>query len=227
MVFIEVRDSEGMFLVGVDDAGRGPIIGPMILAGVKIKAEDEHKLKELGCKDSKLLSREKRDAMFENIKKIAVETSIQVVPVEEIDRALTDGKTNLNGLESNYFAKVINTLQPDKVVIDCPSPNLKAYHAELLRKLNCKPEVSCEHKADFNHVVVAAASILAKVTRDREVDKLKEEIGLDFGSGYLTDEKTTTFMKDHWQNHTKIFRKTWAPYKELMNTKKQKSLGEF
>ncbi len=216
-----------MFVVGVDDAGRGPVVGPMVMAGIKIHIDDEKKLKDLGCKDSKLLTREKRDAMFEEIKKLAQEVSIHVIPVEEIDAAVISETSNLNDLEAKHFTDIINTLKPDKAIIDCPSPNIPAYHQQISKKLTCTTDLSCEHKADFNHTIVAAASILAKVTRDREVDKLQKELGIDFGSGYLTDEKTQDFLKKHWKNHPHAFRKTWAPYKALVEATKQKSLGEF
>ena len=98
--------------------------------------------------------------------------------------------------------------------------------AEIMKQLNVRSELVCEHKADFNYPIVAAASILAKVTRDRIVAKLHEEFG-DFASGYLSDPKTQEYMKTYWDKHPSIFRQTWAPYKLLQTQKQQSSLGDF
>lgn len=84
-----------------------------------------------------------------------------------------------------------------------------------------------EHKADFNYPVVSAASIIAKVTRDNEIEKIKNKVGVDFGSGYLTDPKTTEFLKNYYELYPEIFRKSWSPYKELKFNKGQKGLREF
>ena len=81
--------------------------------------------------------------------------------------------------------------------------------------------IICEHKADFNHVVVGAASILAKVTRDAEIEKIKQKIGIDFGSGYSSDPKTINFLKEH-ANDTKlkgIFRESWSTWQEAAGKK--------
>lgn len=215
-----------MYLAGVDDAGRGPIIGPMVMAGVKILEEDHDKLKDMGCKDSKLLTKEKREELFTKIQELANKTTISIIHPEEIDAALNDPKNNLNSLEAQHFSDIINQLNPTKVIIDCPSPNIQAYHSEVYTALTCQPNLICEHKADLNHPVVAAASILAKVTRDRVVENLKKEFG-DFGSGYLSDPKTKAYFQANWEKNQAIFRKTWAPYKALLTAKHQSSLGDF
>ena len=88
-------------------------------------------------------------------------------------------------------------------------------------------EIILEHKADVNYPVVSAASILAKVTRDNEIEKLKTQIGIDFGSGYMSDPKTVEFLKNNFENYPELFRKSWFPYKELVNKKFQKSLSDF
>jgi ribonuclease HII len=90
-------------------------------------------------------------------------------------------------------------------------------------------EIICEHKADLNHLVVGAASILAKVTRDREIEKLKKSIGINFGSGYPSDPLTQDFLRKNYSKYPDIFRKEWASYKEAANIsiKKQKSLSDY
>ena len=75
--------------------------------------------------------------------------------------------------------------------------------------------------------MVAAASIIAKVTGDREIEKIKAQIGIDFGSGYMTDPKTVEFLKNNFEKYPELFRKSWFPYQELVNKKFQKNLSDF
>ena len=84
-----------------------------------------------------------------------------------------------------------------------------------------------EHKADLNYPVVSAASILAKVTRDAEIEKIKKEIGVDFGSGYMSDPRTSEFLKKNYKKYPEIFRKSWAPYQKIIGAKSQKNLSDF
>lgn len=218
-----------MLICGVDEAGRGPVLGPLVMAGVTIKPEDEQKLKELGVKDSKLLSRERRDQLFKQILAMVVHYKIISVTPDMIDEALKSDKTNLNKLEADTTAQILNELNPDKAIIDLPEKNAQRYQNYILENLENKEiKLVTEHKADYNYPVVAAASILAKVTRDRYVDFLKEKIGEDFGSGYMTDEKTQKFLKKHWDNpEVNFFRKEWASWKNVKIDKTQKKLFDF
>jgi ribonuclease HII len=199
------------------------------MAGVTINSEDELKLKELGVKDSKLLSRERRDKLFKQILGMVVHYKIISVTPDVIDETLRSDKTNLNKLEADTTAVILNELNPDKAIIDLPEKNAERYQNYIRENLDKKDlELVTEHKADYNYPVVAAASILAKVTRDRYVDFLKEKFGEDFGSGYMTDEKTQKFLKKHWNNsQVNFFRKEWASWKNMKIEKTQKKLGDF
>ncbi|MCK4590045.1 MAG: ribonuclease HII [Nanoarchaeota archaeon] len=209
-------------LLGIDEAGRGPVLGPLVMAGALIKKEsDEKLLADLGVKDSKFILPKKRQELYQKIIKL-VKYKIIILEPEEIDQALKSQELNLNWLEAQTSAKIINHLKPKRAIIDCPSNNIKAYHTYLKSKIQTKTELILEHKAE-SHPVVAAASILAKVTRDNLIEKLKQKIKIDFGSGYMTDEKTVNFLKEHHQTHPEIFRKTWASYKRMF----QKDLSEF
>ena len=84
-----------------------------------------------------------------------------------------------------------------------------------------------EHKADVNHLVVAAASIIAKVIRDRSMEHLRQTIGIDMGSGYMSDPKTVEFLQKYYEEHAHLFRQQWQPYQDIIEGKKQKRLGEF
>ncbi|MDO8481427.1 MAG: ribonuclease HII [Nanoarchaeota archaeon] len=212
-----------MRILGIDEAGRGPVIGPLVMAGV---VGDEKKLKALGAKDSKMLTPKQREDLFEQIKSLATDYKIVIIPPAEIDAAVLSKNTNLNWLEADHAAEIINALKPDRAIVDCPSNNLKKYTEYLVKKLTCKPEMVVEHKADANYPSCSAASILAKVTRDREIEKLEKKVG-PLGSGYPSDPTTQAFLKRHYLDYPGIFRKSWESYKRLVEVKKQRNLGEF
>ncbi len=218
-------------LCGIDDAGRGPVIGPMIMAGILIEKEDLPKLKAIGVKDSKLLTPNQREKMYKEIKSVVKDYKIIKIYPEEIDKAvLSDGKSNLNWLEGEKMAEIINYLKPDKVVVDCPSTNKKAFANFLNKKIEVKTELKCEHKADFLFPECSAASILAKCTREEEVSLIKNRIRRNFGSGYCTDPLTKEFLKENWNKYPEIFRHSWSSYLEFSQgkkSKKQKTLSDF
>lgn len=218
-----------MLICGIDEAGRGPVIGPLVMCGLLIKEEDEKELVRLKVKDSKLLTRSVRESMFDKIKDVAKRYKLIVIEPQEIDKAVHnhDG-LNLNKLEARKSAEILNELIPDKAIIDAPSNNIESYKKYLMRFVkNKKIEVILEHKADVNYPVVSAASILAKVTRDNEIEKIKKQIGIDFGSGYMSDPKTVEFLQKNFEKYPELFRKSWFPYKDLLNQKFQKSLSDF
>jgi ribonuclease HII len=216
-----------MVLLGIDEAGRGPVIGPLVIAGVLISKDDEPKLKSLGVKDSKLLTPLKREKLFDKIIELAKSTRIIIVEPKEIDEIMNSVNLNLNKLEALKSALIINEFNPPTVILDCPSPNKKAYADYLKIYLKNKDiEIIAEHKADQKYPVVAAASILAKVTRDREIAKLELKYG-KIGPGYQSNPITQKFIEENWEKHPEIFRKTWLTYKNHVNKKAQKKLGDF
>ncbi|MEK6947808.1 MAG: ribonuclease HII [Nanoarchaeota archaeon] len=219
-----------VLICGVDDAGRGPVIGSMILAGVLIEESDIDKLKTLGVKDSKLLTQSKREELYKEIIKIVKDYKIIKIYPEEIDKALFSSTSNLNNLEGEKMADIINYLKPEKVIVDCPSTNKKAFTDFLNKRMKIKTEILCEHKADFLFPEVSAASILAKCAREEEVALIKKQLGFDCGSGYPSDPLTKEFLKNNWEKYPEIFRKSWSSYLEYSNgkkSKKQLTLGEF
>jgi len=216
-------------ICGIDEAGRGPVIGPMVVAGVVVDEEDLSKLEKIGVKDSKLLPAKKREKLYDKIIEIVSGYELLLVPPSIIDQYVLSANENdnLNWLEATRAADAINKLNPDKVIVDCPSPNITAFTKFLRERVNNKKiHIVCEHKADFNHVVCAAASILAKVMRDNQINQLKNEIGIDFGSGYPSDPKTADFLENYWDKYD-VFRKSWSSWKKVEEMKFQKKLGEW
>ena len=218
-----------ILICGIDEAGRGPVIGPLVMCGLLVKEEDEKELIKLKVKDSKLLTRARREFLFDKIKDISYKCEIIVVNPDEIDHAVNnhDG-LNLNKLEARKSADILNLLKPDKAIIDTPSNNVEKYRQYLLKYIENKNiELVLEHKADLNYPIVSAASILAKVTRDNEIEKIKKKIKIDFGSGYMADPKTIDFLEKYYEKYPEIFRKSWFPYQDILNKKFQRKLEDF
>ncbi len=133
----------------------------------------------------------------------------------------------MNWLEAHKTALIINEVNPEKVFIDSPSPNKTAY-SNYIKKLlkNKNIELIVEHKAESKFLTVAAASIIAKVNRDREVEQLEKKYG-NIGPGYSSNEITQKFVKENWNKHPELFRKSWITWKNHKIAKEQKRLDEF
>lgn len=217
-----------VLVCGTEEAGRGPVIGPLVMVSLLAEEKNLHKIEELKVKDSKLLTPKQREHLFDKILKVVKDKVITIISPKEIDEAVSSEAINLNWLEAIKTAEMINKLKPDKAILDCPSPNIKAY-AEYVRKhlKNKNIEIIAEHHAESKFPIVAASSIIAKVTRDREIEKIKKEIGIDFGSGYPADPITQKFLKENYNNYPHIFRKTWISFRRLGKKEGQKSLSEF
>ena len=214
------------FVCGLDEAGRGPVIGPLVIAGVLVDDKHLDRLKNDGIKDSKLLSPPQRKKLFEHVKNSVKDYKIIIILPAEIDNAVEGG--NLNWLEAEKSAEIINELKPERAMLDCPSNNINAYKSYVYERLDDKSvELHAEHKADLNHIEVAAASILAKVVRDQEIEKICKKIDCDFGSGYPADPRTKAFLEKNFRKYPEIFRKSWAPYKEVVGRESQRGLGTF
>ena len=223
-----------MFYIGVDDAGRGPVIGPMVLAGVLVDDKQLDILKKLKVKDSKLLTPSQREILAVQIRKHVTAFCILRVLPEEIDTKIAAG-INLNKIEALKTAEIINVLSKRthgaEAIIDCPSNNIAAWQNYLSQHIHDKTKIRlrCEHKADVNYPVVSAASILAKVTRDEEVDKIQARIDEAIGSGYPSDPITIEFLKKYSRKYKDygIFRKSWQTWKTEEKKKGQRKIGEF
>ena len=208
-----------MLVAGVDDAGRGPIIGPLVIAGVLLAEEDLRNLKPLGVKDSKLLSSQRREKLAIEIKKFAVKYHMEILSPAEIDKVVETGRRlhRLNRLEAHTMAEVIEALKPDIAYVDASDVLANRFKEHIMEKLTISPQIISEHKADAKYPIVSAASIIAKVERDKKIQELKEEYG-DMGSGYVTDPKTVGFLEKWLARHgsyPEFVRKSWKPAKKL------------
>lgn len=219
-------------ILGIDDAGRGPVLGPMILAGCLINKQTEKELRDLGVKDSKQLTPKRREFLVEKIKELVEEFEVVITTPEKIDKTNKEG-INLNTLEAMMCAEIINKINQGnkkiKVVIDCPSVSLIKWADTLKTKIKdlSNLEISCEHKADKNHIAVSAASILAKSTREKELNKIKKIFGEQIGSGYTSDPLTQKFIGKYADKYKDkgIFRKTWQTWQTAYKNLGQTELG--
>jgi len=208
-------------IAGVDDAGRGPIIGPLVIAGVVVTSDRIQYLREIGVRDSKLLTPATRVALAGKIRVAGGVSLVEAQPKEIDEVVLHGGKLKkLNFLEAKLMARVVNELLPDEVYIDASDVNEERYAqavSEFLRPELKKIKIVSRHHADRTYPIVSAASIIAKVRRDEAVDALRSEYG-DFGSGYITDPKTLAFLKDWRGSHSEyppIVRLSWKTIKQI------------
>ncbi len=209
-----------MRVCGVDDAGRGPVIGPLVIAGVLVDENSVEALRTLGVKDSKQLSSAARARLAEEIP-----TIVERYHVEELDAATLDQVVNrapkfqrLNLLEAKTMARVIERLGPDVAYVDSSDTKTERFRNNILDELKSRPKIISEHHADVTYPVVSAASILAKVRRDSRVEEMRNEFG-DFGSGYATDPKTRKFLKDYYRANKgfpTITRRSWKTLRKIM-----------
>ena len=220
-----------MLTIGIDDAGRGPVIGPMIVAGCILDKETAKELELLGVKDSKQITPKRREFLAEIIKKRAKAFHLTKTYPLEIESANKKG-INLNDLEAEKTSEIINKLnikkETFKVFVDCPSIGIVKWQKKVDGKIKYPGNLvlSCEHKADKNHITVSAASILAKSLRESEVDKLKEKYGEQIGSGYPSDPLTQKFLEENAQKFEEdgIFRRTWSSWKKANENLGQRKL---
>ena len=202
-------------VLGIDEAGRGCVIGPLFLAGFLIPEEYQliDRLNDLGVNDSKLLLSKKRDELAKEIKKIA-----QGYKIAKVQPSLID-KFSINDLEVKFSAQLINKFSPCRVYIDVPASGrgIKNYCGSIASLCVSQPKLIGANKMDSHNVLVAAASILAKTEREKHVKILRKKYG-DFGSGYPSDPKTIKWLTEWKKNRGQwpiIVRKKWSTLERM------------
>ena len=206
-----------MLVCGVDDAGRGSVLGPLVIAGIVIKRTKINQLKKQGIRDSKKLTPLARERLYKKIINIVDDYYVTRISPKIIDKSVFNHL--LNHLEAQYMAKVISKLSPSIAFVDSCDVNPRRFGKEI-SKLTFRSKIKSYHHADSKFVVVSAASILAKVSRDRAITKLKKKYNI--GSGYPSDPKTKAFVKKSIKRNEPLtfIRKSWKPVQILMKNKK-------
>ena len=203
-----------MKICGVDDAGRGSMIGPMVIAGISIEKKNIPKLRKLGVRDSKKLSPKKRELLYKEIINIVDDYHVIRIPPKTIDAYVF--KHNLNHLEAKKMADVITYLKSEISYVDSCDVNATRFGREI-SDLSNKSKVKSYHHADSRFVVVSAASIIAKVSRDRSIARLNKNY--EFGSGYPSDKKSVNFVKKLVSAKKPLpssVRKSWKPVQKIL-----------
>lgn len=194
------------------------MLGPIIVAGVCVNKKSISEMVEKGIKDSKVLSPKKRQVLFGHVISIAESICVCRINIEDIDFHVF--KNNLNLLEAEAMATTIGSIKSGKTYVDSCDVNPSRYHRTIrsfLKRNNTKL-VSMHHADRFN-VVVSGASIIAKVIRDSEINKIRIKYG-DVGSGYPSDKKTIKFVKEWFRQKNEIppfARKSWKPVQMIVS----------
>ena len=206
-----------MQICGVDEAGRGSMLGPLVVAGITISKSKIKLLKKLGVRDSKKLSPAAREYLYKKIIETVDDYHVIRIPPRVIDKSVANH--SLNHLEAKYMARVISKLSPSTAFVDSCDVNSKRFGKEI-SELTSNTKIRSYHHADSKFVTVSAASILAKVSRDRAIMRLGKNH--DIGSGYPSDPKTKIFVKKSLRRNRDMpfLRKSWKPVQILMKKRK-------
>ena len=205
-----------MLVCGVDEAGRGSMIGPLVVAGISIEKSKIDELTNLGVKDSKKLTPSAREYLYKKIIKLVDDYATSRVNPKTIDASVL--KHQLNHLEALHMARVIKKLGPSISYVDSCDVNPARFGKEIT-KISKTGKIKSYHHADSKFVVVSAASIVAKVTRDRAIEKINKLYQI--GSGYPSDDRTVQFVRNWFLTHGQMpafVRKSWAPVRVLLSS---------
>ncbi|HER45777.1 MAG TPA: ribonuclease HII [Thermoplasmatales archaeon] len=217
-------------ICGVDESGRGPCFGPLVVAGILI--ENDLELVRIGVADSKQLTSKRREQLVPMIQKIVSKYEVIVLPAADIDdlrKTMT-----LNELEVFVYSKIIEKLRPDVCYVDAVDVKEERFGRDILSRLSFKPQMISKHKADERYPIVGAASILAKVTRDKHIQKIAQELepklNIPLGSGYPSDPVTKKFLQTWVEQFGSLpphVRTSWETCQKLLRNQKTKRLDDF
>ncbi len=201
-------------------------MGPLVVGAVF--AESDVALLEIGVKDSKKLTPKKREAMYGQIIDSVPGWSVSIASAADIDRLR---KTcSLNEIELRMFCDAVSKHPADAVIADCPDVNETGFSARFSAALGGAKEITAKHKADDTYPIVSAASIIAKVTRDRMMEDIRREFGADIGSGYPSDRDTMQFIEEWIRKNReapKEVRCSWEPVRAMLSKRYNTKLSDW
>lgn len=218
--------ADRMRVMGADEAGRGPVLGSLVLCGAMFEQSALERLKGAGVRDSKLLSPKRREELSRMILENALGVEIIELSPAEIDQSRLVKNVNLNELEAMHFARIIDKLNPELAFLDSPDPNPRLFETRVLRYLKSRPKIVAENFADRRYVAVSAASIVAKVRRDQRIAELRERYG-ELGSGYPADPVTISFLERWVSERGKLpefARRSWETAQRIEARARQKKI---
>ncbi len=224
-----VAQAIGIMILGIDESGRGPVIGDMVIAGVLLPTkESELELVKSGVKDSKKLSKHKREDLFPLIQEISTKVITKVISASQVDE-WRKNKGSLNDMEAKFFSQVISEAPARRIFVDCSDVITGTFRERMERYKGGNIQgLVCRHFADDTFPVVSAASVVAKVVRDRRIFRLSRSFG-EMGSGYCHDPRTLSFLQN-WLDDNGSFpdfvRKTWYTARRLKDSRNQRKLTD-
>ena len=245
---VRSKRKDGRTLItGVDEAGRGALIGPMVICGITAERRVAEKLRRIGVRDSKELTPAKRAELYDSIKHV-LHTESRVssvlpisIPACRIDAQKSEN-SNLNLLEARTMAEIIGMIGGEEVYLDALTTRPERFKRVVLDFLNegkrgkdvrlegKKFRIISENEADKRYPIVSAASIIAKVERDRAIEEIKKEAGVDFGVGYSHDQRTVDFVDTLIKTHRRLpayVRKSWITTQQLQEKNWQRRIKDF
>ncbi|HZY70347.1 MAG TPA: ribonuclease HII [Thermoplasmata archaeon] len=213
-------------VLGLDEAGRGSLIGPLVVGGFLTTERRAGELAELGVRDSKLLSPARRSEIYSRLPAVGTRCSV-VLPPRRIDRYVRRGK--LNVLEAEAFATLVRRHRPTRTIADACDVNARRFASRVSAHSGTDLRVEARHRADRTELVVGAASIVAKVERDLAIAQLAERLGSAIGSGYPSDDRTTAFVRSVLERGPApdYVRTSWATMGRIMARPEAPALEAF
>ncbi|MBS3060816.1 MAG: ribonuclease HII [DPANN group archaeon] len=218
-----------MRILGIDEAGRGPVFGSLFIGGVLIDDSLNDELKKIGVKDSKLLTNQQRENLYRKVNEMADEVHYVEITASEIDDKRK--YMSLNEIEAMKMAECIEMFDQskiDKVIFDLPEPNGNRFIGKVQKYFDFRQPAIAEHKADVNYPAVSCASIIAKERRERSLKPIYDQFGF-FGSGYTHDPRSIELLErlaDHAE-YPDFVRRSWDTAIQARNRKNQSSLMDF
>jgi ribonuclease HII len=179
-------------VVGIDEAGRGAWLGPLVVGAVAVPRSSVAAVAATGARDSKTLSPLRREEILARLEGCTAVRSVEARP-REIDRHVVDGR--LNELEARLFGELARPFAPAEARVDACDANARRFAGSVARHAGPGVRVIARHHLDALDPLVGAASVVAKVRRDRAIRALAEELGEDVGSGYPSDPVTVRFVR--------------------------------
>ncbi len=188
--------------LGIDEAGRGCVIGPLVVAVVAADAADRRWFAKQNVRDSKIVPAAERERLAKDIRERCW-FQLKIAPAPMIDEAVRDRSRTLNGLELEFMSECLRDFRDEHgdreayALVDAPSINAHGFLEKLFVHSGWgeMDTLRAKHHADAIDRTVSAASVLAKSERERLIARLKQELGCDFGTGYCHDERTKLHMK--------------------------------
>ncbi len=212
-------------ICGVDEAGRGPVMGPIVIAGVLV--DDDKELRHIGVRDSKKLTPGRREQL---VKEVMAVSKYEIVMASAEDIDLLRQTMTMNVMESKLFATVIERLGGKTAYVDAADTDEELFGRYISKELGGKVKIISKHGADDTYPVVSAASIVAKTRRDAIIQDIKKELGQDIGSGYPSDPKTINFLKGWYKEHGEMpphTRRSWKTVDNIINELSMTRIDKF